>query len=550
MSAPARAPLACGAIGRYDRERVRRMAELLDGGVAFAHEDASSALLLDREPLAWSGGRQRGYGWIEGDARRPGGSLSSWRAAADAGVCGLVVDGRRRFLHSAVNGLAPLYWIEQGGAVYFASRIDPIVRTSPSRLSIDWDAWAAIIALRYPLGTRTPFAEIRRLPQSSRLRQRFGRGRAKEERWSWAEVEPNQSLDAAAEAIAAALEDSLAPLPGGIVCPLSGGRDSRMLFLPLARDGRVAAAVTVSDDEGDTHEEGLAKPVATAYGVRQERPRGEESEYPGEWEERARRVEYEFVDHAWLVPLARRLAGTATPVPDGFAIDAFLSAGRHFYTPATLDTAKPRAATEAMFETLRRYGHAHVALEESFQAPLVARAREQYIAGARRYEGHPNQAMLAFYSTRSLRGVSTYSTKLVGDGSWVVTPGATDAFVRGALSAPAQRKFRGALYRRIFELVGPEVAALPSTADEPRKPPHLPRRWCSPAALGLHRDLLLDGPLAPHLSIETRAWIEGPAGAEPSSHLRLGIEGVGLLHAWWRRYRDRLREVDGVDLRG
>lgn len=546
---PARAPIACGALGRYDPDRLRRMAELLGAG-AFVHEDDSSALILDREPVEWSGNRQRGLGWAEGDARRPPTRFAGWTAAAEAGICGLVLDGRRRFLHSAVNGLAPLYWLEQGGAVYFASRIDPLVRTSPSRLSIDWDAWASIVALRFPAANRTPFAEISRLPQSSTLRRRFGDARMKEERWSWAEIEPHQGLEAAAEGAAAALEELLAPLPGGIVCPLSGGRDSRLLLGALARDGRIAATATVPDDEGDTHEEDLAAPVAAAFEVPHERLRGEAAEYPADWEERAARVEYEFVDHAWLVPLVRRVAESPTPVPDGFAIDVFASGGRNFYRPGHFDDSSPRAATAAMFEALRQYGHAHLALEESLQEPLISRARELWTPPARRYEGHPLQVVYAFYESRSRRGVSTYSTKLVGDRSWTIVPGAADSFARATLSTSLEEKDEARLYRRISEILAPEAAALPTTGDVPRKEPHLPVRWRSKPALEAYRRRLLDGPLAPHLSPQLRAWIDGPAEAEPDRNLRLGIEGVSLLHAWHRRYRDCLREVDPTDLKG
>jgi hypothetical protein len=513
------------------------------------HEDDSSILVLDREPLAWSGGRQRGLGWIEGDARPPASTFSGWQAAATAGICGLVLEARKRFLHSAVNGLAPLYWLEHDGAVYFASRIEPLVRSSPVRLSVDWDTWAAILTIRVPPGDRTPFAEVKRLPQSSLLRRHFGGGRVKEERWPWAEIEPDQSLGAAAEGVASALEELLVPLPGGIVCPLSGGRDSRMLFAVLARDGRVATAATVSDDEGDTREEDLAAPVAAAFGVPHERLQGAAADYPAEWEERARKAEYQLVDHAWLVPLAERVAGLPAPVPDGFAMDVLLSGGPPYHSEETLDTSDPRAASLAMFEMMRHWGHAHVALEESFQAPVVARARDLYLGAARRFEGHPLQNILAFYATRARRAVSTNPTQLLGDRSWVVTPGGSDPFARAALSTPATSRTEAKLYRAIFEIVGPKVAGLPATAEVPRKAPHLPRRWCSATALGFHRRSLLEGPLTPHLSPQLRAWIEGPALAEPDSHLRLGIESVSLLHAWWRRYRDRLRDLDPADLR-
>jgi hypothetical protein len=526
------------------------MAELLDCGGGFVHEDRSSALILDRDPVAWSGSRQRGFGWVEGDARRPPARFPDWRAAGEAGICGLVLDGRRRFLHSAVNGLAPLYWLEHDGGVYFASRIDPLVQTSPLRLSIDWEAWAAILTIRVPVGNRTPFAEISRLPQLSFLQHRLGRARMREERWPWAEIEPDQSVDATAEAAVAALEELLAPLPGGIALPLSGGRDSRMLLAALARDGRVATAVTVSDDEGDTREEDLAAPVAAAFGLPHERLRGAEADYPAEWEERARRAEYQLVDHAWLMPLAERLAGAPTPVPDGFALDVLLSGGPPFHNEQTLDPSDPRAAALAMFEMMRAWGHAHHALEESFQEPVVAGARDQYLAATRRFAGHPLQNILGLYSTRTRRAVSTNPTKVMGDRSWVLTPGAADSFARAVLATSAANRTEAKLYRAIFEILGPQVGALPTTAEEPRKPPHLPRRWCSATALNAHRRSLRDGPLAPHLSPQLRAWIEGPAAAEPNYHLRLGIESVALLHSWWRRYRHRLREVDPAALRG
>jgi hypothetical protein len=186
VSPPLRAPLACGALGPYDRERVRRIAALLGDAPGPVHEDEGSILLLDREPLTWGTGSERGLGWLEGDLRQLGPGLESREDAAEAGLCGLGLAGRKRFLHTAANGLAPIYWTEEDGAVYFASRIDPLVRSASRRFSIDWDAWASIVAMRYAVGERTPFAEIRRLPHSATLRRRFGRARVEHHRWPWA----------------------------------------------------------------------------------------------------------------------------------------------------------------------------------------------------------------------------------------------------------------------------------------------------------------------------------------------------------------------------
>ena len=121
-------------------------------------------------------------------------------------------------MHSSVSGLARLYWLEDRGATYFASRIDPLVTGSPRPLSVDWDAWAATMILRYPVGGRTPFAEIRRLGPYSTLRRRLGRTRVEHPPWPWAEIEPGLSLDEGADAWVDALREMLGRSLGGDSC--------------------------------------------------------------------------------------------------------------------------------------------------------------------------------------------------------------------------------------------------------------------------------------------------------------------------------------------
>ncbi|HEU5252378.1 MAG TPA: hypothetical protein VFU16_03505 [Solirubrobacterales bacterium] len=546
---PTHAPLACGALGDYDRERVLRIAGRLGCLPRPAHEDPRSILLLDRAPVEWSGRRQRGFGWVEGELRRAGSPLGDWEQAAAQGLTGLVVEGRGRYLHTSLNGLAPVYWMEDGGATYFASRLDPLVRTSPRKLSIDWEAWASIVAMRYPMGERTPFAEIKRLPFHATLRRRFGRARPRSHTWPWEQIEPRATVSAAADRAVAELETALAPLEEEVVCPLSGGRDSRILFVALAREGKVAAAATVSDDEGDTHEEALAAPVAAALGVPHQCLEASAAEYPADWELRARLVEHQFVDHAWLVPLARRIAGVPGPVPDGFGIDVFFSSGRHFYPPETLDTRDGARAGRALFETLRRYGRGERSLVPRLRDAFEASAREQFRTATRRFEGHPSQPILSLYATRSLGGVATYSTGLLGTGSRMLMPGA-GGMAAAALEAAPSEKIGGTLYDSVLERLGPPAGMLPSTSDAPRRPPHLPRRWRSEPALAMHRELVADGPLAAYVSDDLHEWLAAPEGVELPGDLRLGMESIGLMHSWWRRYRDCLREADPADLLG
>lgn len=547
---PAPAPLVCGALGRYDRDRVESMAALLGAECREAHSDRDSILMLDREPLRWQGRRQLGLGWIEAELWR-GRSCQSWEGAAEAGACGLVLEGRRRFLHSSANGIGPIYWLESGRATYFASRIDPLVQTNAARLSIDWDAWAAIIALRYPLGERTPFAEISRLGPSTTLRRRRGRGQAQAQRWPWSEVEPTLGAEDGAEAVAAALRSTLAPLAGEpVLCPLSGGLDSRLICAALASGGgEEILTLTVGDDEGDSFEEDLAAPVARLFGLPQERPGGAVDTYRNDWRERALRVEHQFVDHAWLVPLARRIAGP-TPVTDGFALDTFMQTGVRFHTSEVVAPETPREGSRALFDSSRRYGHAHHALALQFHAPLIERSRTQFLRAVEPFEGHHAQPTVSLYATRTVRGISTYPSGLLGREAPIIAPGASDSVARALLAIPAAAKTERRLQRLTLAQLSPSLADLPSTADTARRPPQLPRRWRSPVAAEMHLDLLSSGPFAPFVSPDLLAWLRAPARGELSPDLRLGMEGVSLLHSWWRRYRDRLRPVDPDDLLG
>ena len=132
----------------------------------------------------------------------------------------------------------------------------------------------------------------------------------------------------------------------------------------------------------------------------------------------------------------------------------------------------------------------------------------------------------------------------------MLTPAACDRVATAALSATSAVKRDSSMFRAAFDRLAPQVGRLPSTATKARTPPHLVRRWRSDPAVEMHRRSIADGPLALYVSPDLAAWLAAPEQGELSGDLRLGMEAVSLFHAWWRRYRDRLREVDGSDLRG
>ncbi|MBL0749352.1 asparagine synthase-related protein [Nocardioides baculatus] len=544
-----RGPLVCGALGRYDRERVRRMATALGGDdVRLRHEDRTSALAMDREPLRWGYRGQQGLGWIEGVPWRPG--ATTWEEASTAGACGLVLDGRHRRLHSSINGIGAVYWMVDGDALYFASRIDPLVQTSPRLLSIDWDAWASIIAVRFPAADRTPFAEVRRLEPYATLAVRRGRTLVESPPWPWAHVEQHLDRREAGAALAQSLRETVEAVGRPVLVPLSGGRDSRMLACAFAEAGLAARAVSVADDEGDTHEEDLARPVAEALGLEQGRLAADPDDYPASWQARARLVEHQFVDHAWLVPLSRYVARQDLPISDGLAMDTMLGQGTRFFLPETLERADPARASLALFDSMRRYGRGHLALADHLHGPVEDRARTLFLSVAEQFHGAQEQTRLTFYRTRTVRGVASYATGLLGQRASVVAPAISNDFAVASLAATSEARELDHLYVATFDVLAPHIGRMPSTATAERQAPHLPRVWRSDPAVEAHRRRIARGPLRGLVSPDLRDWLRSPTRGELSPDLRLGMEAISLLHSWWWRYRDRLHEVDVKDLVG
>ena len=199
---------------------------------------------------------------------------------------------------------------------------------------------------------------------------------------------------------------------------------------------------------------------------------------------------------------------------------------------------------------MRRFGHAQLALAEPLpRARCVARAREQFMAEMRRFEGHPSQGILGVYWTRTVRGTSSYPNGLLGDRARMIVPAASDALASVALAIPPEAKRGGSPVPGGARRLAPQIAA--PAVDDPgseRSPPTLPRRWCSEPAVAAYRGAARQGPLAAESPRSFAPGSRRRRRGELDGHLRMGLEAVALLHAWWRRYRDRLGEVDAAEL--
>ncbi len=382
-------PHACGALGDFKIGRVSTIASALGRDISVAHRDESSILLLDRPPIRWRSGSKSGWIWSEG---LPGqGQVHSWREAArELAGCGLVKDGRARYVHSSVAGLAPVYFLEHGDATYFATRIDALLAALPPRrrLSIDWRAWAAIFLLTAPLGDRTPFLEVRRLPPFSRLDHRPGHGpRVRTEEWPWASEPDTGRAGAGPEAVLEALREALPPMEGGpVCCPLSGGWDSRLLLM-LARERELdVSTMTLEASQWRAGEEGYAAMVAAAAGVELERiPPGHS--YWADQEATALLCDHQTTHHAWLLPLARRLARLRRPALDGLAGGVLVRGA--FVDEQVLAPGPGAESMSVLWRQLSNERKIAAVLSDGLGPALTAIAREDWMREAGAFAEHP-----------------------------------------------------------------------------------------------------------------------------------------------------------------
>jgi hypothetical protein len=551
---PARNPVACGALGRYEPAIVERLADSLDAGLHQVHRDRRSTLWLDREPLRWRGGLTRGLAWSERFPAPDPGATRSWQeASCGLDACGLLLGPRRRVVHSSVSGTMPVYWMEHDGATYFASRVDALAHGVPARLDPDWQAWAAIFSLRAPLGERTPFRQIRRLPQFTALERRSGSPVAEVEPWPWAEIAPNETLTGAADSVMAALADALTPLrPTGATVLLSGGLDSRIL-LGAAHDAGVAlTALTAVADDGRGWEARLAGEAARAAGAEFQSFRaGDPAEYRRLWIDHLEGSDFQFLLGSFVLPLFPRLQELGRPALDGLAFDVFAVRGGRFYTPEMLDPAPGYDSGVPLWHSLRERtmkGAAERALAGPYAAGVIRSSRRQFRREAARFRGNPNQALLAQYSTRMLRGVATLPKQTVGRYAAVFTPGATDRVARALLSLHASEKRDRRLYGAIFDRIASPSARMPTVADttQPDAVAQSLRMRFQPPMVDLYERSLRDGPLTPILGQKLAASLrEGTLGeAIHGTALHRAAMAVTAFHLWAERYESSLSAID------
>src|SRR3954447_179572 len=553
-SYPAALPLVCGALGQPSRGALRRLRKALAGRSKRVLDKDGVVLFLDREPLRWSGHGTHGLAWAEALPVAPA-RPRTWREAASQwGASGVVFDGGSWRLHTSVSGLAPLYYLTGSDATYFSSRIDALVAVAEEPLGVDWDGWAGIFAVGFPLGERTPFVEIRRLEPAACVEYSPAGTAVRAHGWPWAQVDPAVSdVGAGAGAIAEALREQLAWQPQGepIHSLLSGGWDSRLLLaLAHERGDRPIRAWTVNNDRGHYEEERIAKLVTTELGIAHEIVPPRVGKFWEDWAATAALQDFQAPTRIRVLRLARLLREQPRIALEGNAGDIFIKG--LYVTQGMLDARTWEGTADLVWRRIFRLGRGARLLERGFRERILEVARDDFNRGVQRFADHPSGATLAIYWLRTRRSISAGPLELIGSQVPVTIPFACDAVVRACLAVQPRQKLEGGLYRRVWEAVDPRVAALPSTNDPGYDPgPGGARRIVmSRRAVRGYVDILSTHPLRPLFSQRLDGDVKR-GRIRPHLHHRQRLQTLDALcrfALWHERYQDRLRPLDLEEL--
>lgn len=561
--APARSPLACGALGRYRPGVVAAIARGLGVPMSEAHRDRRSILMLDRPALPWGRGRRGGLLWSEladADLREP---ARSWQdAAGRLASCGLEIRGRERVVHSSVSGIAPIYHVEHEGATYFASRIDPLVMALEREFTVDWTAWSSVFCLGSPLEDETPFQEVRILPPFQRLyRDREG-ARIEAPEWPWQRPESILTVGEGGGAMLDALRagvERLASRP--CLSLLSGGLDSRLVLALLMEVGaNDVRALSLGGEEARPAEAAVAAAVAKHYGIPHEvLDYRDPDDFIAVLREQALAVDFQRSRPPWIAVLGRELRRHDRIAWDGLGLDALATHSspedRRFYTPEMFEADDPEALARTLWRESLRAGMAAartVMFEPAFGRAVARASRHRFVATSKPLWGHRSQAVLTRYRTRTWRGTSSLPHQALGAHATVTMPFTDDAVVRACIAMDPRDKLGFRLYDALFAGIDPAVRDVPLSTDEAMA--HLPRPGRgmrdSPRVTEHFAAVLRSGPLPAHHSEELRGRLANGTladGLRGIKGLYRGVLALEMFGQWLERYGSRLRGLDPGD---
>ncbi|NUW36646.1 asparagine synthetase B family protein [Nonomuraea sp. SMC257] len=536
-------PYVCGALGRIDPVVLGKLTGA--GPRVRPALQADGAALFSSAPLPPYHRGEGSFAFAWGERRPSGAPEAGWMAVAETyETPGLIGAGERVTLHAGALGLVDVYYVRLGEAVYFSSLIQPLLALVP--VEIDWEAWASIIQVTFPLGEATPFAGIRRLPGSSALVWDQGRLATERRLPRWLRGEPYETWISAGELLEI-LHEVYKDYEGRrLLVPVSGGYDSRLLCAVAVARGADVESWTTSPDDGTDTDIAFARAITRELRVPHRVITQDAASYPGDAREVARRLEYLTPHHAWYAPFAKEVHGAGRVLVDGLAGGPLLK--NFMVSGAALEATSQAERSAAILRSLSLGEPSRPFLSERAHEWIEETVREQFAAATSMLHGHRAELPLSVLHTRTVRGIARSAVNLVGPEASFAAPFIHPDFFDAALSVGVARKDKGRFYRELLHAANPRVAALPSTNVVKQPLQRVPlRSTAAPARAYAHQMLQTVAERVPALLSEE---LHEVVWGGPDALTRFGgwndrfwVRGLVLLGLWLNDFENDLGEL-------
>ncbi|MEX2220461.1 MAG: hypothetical protein WEG40_01570 [Candidatus Rokuibacteriota bacterium] len=254
-------------------------------------------------------------------------------------------------------GMRPLFFAQDRAGVAFASDLGALAPWGGAQIEIDHDGLQEMVALGFPLGSRTPWRHVECVPPGSRLELGPGRRRL-HQYWSLGDLpavtatDPDRFVDESRERLRHALTRMLERSGGDLLCLLSAGHDSRRLLLEAhglgARLETITAAWGYPARPGTSLDPAVVREICGRLSVpnRVVSLPGSRDSLALAADRRARDAllahQVKGRDHVWAMPLLASLpASSARPNLDGIAGDTFFNNPFYFLPRALWGCSRP-----------------------------------------------------------------------------------------------------------------------------------------------------------------------------------------------------------------
>ncbi|MEV4093405.1 asparagine synthetase B family protein [Streptosporangium saharense] len=538
-------PYVCGGIGHLD-EAVLETLRSAGPRVRPALRTPEAAL-FSSAPLPPYRRDERTWAFAWGE-RRPVGAGSWITIAEEFETPGLMDDGERITLHAGGLGLVDVYYLLRGDTVYFSSLLEPLLSLARTPYEINWDAWASIIKLTFPLRDDTPYAEVRRLAGAGALvfERATGRVSTRRELPRWLREEPLDAGHTTGE-ILEILHDVYKEFDGRpLLVPVSGGYDSRLLCSVAVTRGADVQSWTTSPDDGTDTDIPFAQAITRELGVPHRVIEQDAAAYPDDALTVARRLEFLTPHHAWYAPFAREVHRAGRTLVDGLAGGPLLK--NFMVSGAALEASSQAERKAALLGSLALGTPSVPFLAEEAADWIASSVGAAFTQATSMLNGHRAELPLSVLHTRTARGIARSPVNLVGPEVSFVAPFMHPAFFDAALSVGVARKAQGRFYRELLHAANPRVAALPSTNVVKQPLRRVPlRSAAAPAREYGHRMLSRVAELVPSLLSEPLHAVvaEGPDALARFNgwNDRFWVRSLVLFGAWLGDYETRLPEL-------